>query len=147
MYDLCHEINAAVFIFFISILIIQGSTNVLYDKQNLICEGPNDLYWISIKFIYIILAQLFSVFLAFQTRKVVIKALNDSKYVAIIIYVSTVIVTMMIIFTFTLDKFLNADGAVFGGLIYIFTTIILTILFIPKVGSFSECIGSIILAT
>jgi gamma-aminobutyric acid type B receptor len=75
------------------------------------------------------------VFLAFQTRKVAIKALNDSKYVAMIIYLSTVIVTMMIVFTVTLDEFLNADGAVFGGLIYIFTTIILTILFIPKVGS------------
>lgn len=98
------------------------------------------MYWISINFIYIIFAQLFSVFLAFQTRKVVIKALNDSKYVAIIIYLSTVIVTMMIIFTVTLDEFLNADGAVFGGLIYIFTTIILTILFIPKVSSFTKLI-------
>ena len=77
-------------------------------------------------------------FLAFQTRNVVIKALNDSKYAAIIIYLSTVIVTMMIIFTVPLDGFLNADGAVFGGLIYIFTTIILTILFIPKVGSLTK---------
>ena len=74
-------------------------------------------------------------FLAFQTRKVVIRALNDSKYVAMIIYLSTVIITLMIVFTVTLDEFLNADGAVFGGLIYIFTTIILTLLFIPKVGS------------
>ena len=52
-----------------------------------------------------------------------------------IIYLSTVIITMMIVFTVTLDEFLNADGAVFGCLLYIFTTIILTILFIPKVGS------------
>ena len=114
---------------------MQEMTNVLYDKQNFICKGPRDQYWINIHFAYIILTQLFSVFLAFRTRKVVIKALNDSKYVTIIIYLSTVTVTMMIIFTVKLDGLLNADGAVFGGLIYIFTTIILTILFIPKVGS------------
>ena len=113
---------------------VQETTNVLYDKHNLICEGPRDLYWISINFAYIILTQFFSIFLAFQTRKVVIKALNDAKYVAVIIYLSSVIITMMIIFAVTLNQYLNADGAVFGCLIYIFATTILTILFIPKVG-------------
>ena len=75
-----------------------------------------------------------------------IKALNDSKYVAMIIYLSTVIITMMIVFTVTLDEFLNADGAVFGCLIYIFATIILTLLFIPKVGSLiNKTYGAVVL--
>lgn len=72
-------------------------------------------------------------FLAFKTRKVKIKALNDAKYIAVIIYVTTAIVVVMIVCAVLLSDHLNADGAVFGGLFYIFTTIVLSVLFIPKV--------------
>ena len=73
-------------------------------------------------------------FLAFRTRKVKIKALNDAKYVALIIYMTTVVAIVMIACAVLLNDRLNADGAVFGGLFYIFATIVLTVLFIPKVG-------------
>ena len=72
-------------------------------------------------------------FLAFRTRKVKIKALNDAKYVALIIYMTTAVVIIMIVCAILLTDLLNADGAVFSGLLYIFTTIVLTVLFIPKV--------------
>ena len=76
---------------------------------------------------------MISVFLAFRTRKVKIKALNDAKYVALIIYITTAVVIIMIVCAILLTDLLNADGAVFSGLLYIFTTIVLTVLFIPKV--------------
>ena len=71
--------------------------------------------------------------MAFKTRKVKIKALNDAKYIAVIIYVTTAIVVVMTACAVLLNDHLNADGAVFGGLFYIFTTIVLSVLFIPKV--------------
>ena len=40
----------------------------------------------------------------------------------------------MIVCAILLSNYLNADGAVFGGLLYIFITIVLMIVFIPKVG-------------
>lgn len=82
---------------------------------------------------YIFFTQLFSVVLAIRTRKVKIKALNDAKYVALIIYITTVIIITMMVCTILLRERLNADGAVFGGLLYIFTTVVLSVMFIPKV--------------
>ena len=107
--------------------------NVLHDSHNLVCHGPRELFWIIALYAYILITQLIAVFLAFRTRKVKIKALNDAKYIAIIIYVTSVIIVIMIASAVLLSDNLNADGAVFGGLLYIFTTIVLSVLFVPKV--------------
>ena len=97
------------------------------------CDGRNSLIWIIIAYGYILLTQLASIFLAFRTRKVKVKVLNDSKYIALIIYITSVIVTVMIIGAVTLDNYINADAAVFSGLILTFTTVVLTLVFVPKV--------------
>lgn len=107
---------------------------VLQDSHTLVCDGPKSIFWIVAFFAYILITQLISMFLAFRTRKVKIKALNDAKYVALIIYMTTVVAIVMIACAVLLNDRLNADGAVFGGLFYIFATIVLTVLFIPKVG-------------
>jgi gamma-aminobutyric acid type B receptor len=91
------------------------------------------LYWIIAVYAFILITQFISVFLAFKTRKVKIKALNDARYITVIIYVTTIIVVVMIVCAVLLSDQLNADGAVFAGLFYIFTTIVLSVLFIPKV--------------
>ena len=103
--------------------------------QNLVCGGENSLIWIIVYYFFIIVAQVVGVILAFRTRKVTIKALNDSKYLTIIIYTSAVIVTIMIIGAVTLDRFLTIDAAVFGLLLFTFTTVVLGFTFIPKVRS------------
>ena len=106
--------------------------NVLLDKHNLVCQGPRDLIWIIVLYAYILLTQLIAVILAFMTRKVEIEILNDAKYVALIIYITSIIITIMIVCAILLSNYLNADAAVFGGLLYIFTTTVLMIVFIPK---------------
>ena len=97
------------------------------------CDGRNSLIWIIIAYGYILLTQLVSIFLAFRTRKVKVKVLNDSKYIALIIYITSVIVTVMIIGAVILDDYINADAAVFSGLIMAFTTVVLSLVFVPKV--------------
>lgn len=99
----------------------------------MVCQGPRDLIWIIVLYAYILITQLIAVILAFKTRKVEIEILNDAKYIALIIYVTSIIVVIMIVCAILLSNFLNADGAVFGGLIYIFITTVLSIVFIPKV--------------
>ena len=84
-------------------------------------------------FVYILAAQLIAVYLAFKTRKVKIKALNDAKYLAFIIYITTIISTGMIIGSVSLRNFLNVDAAVFSAGLFLFTTAILGLLFVPKV--------------
>ena len=90
------------------------------------------MIWIIVLYAYILLTQLFAVILAFKTRKVEIEILNDAKYVALIIYITSIIVTIMVVCAILLSNYLNADGAVFGGLLHIFTTTVLMIVFIPK---------------
>lgn len=107
--------------------------NVLHDSHTLVCSGPGDMFWIIVILVYTLLTQLAAVFLAFRTRNVKIKALNDAKYVALIIYITTFFIIIMIVCAYLLNDRLNADGAVFGGMLYIFTTIVLSVLFIPKV--------------
>jgi hypothetical protein len=114
--------------------------NVLFDKHNLVCQGPRDLIWIVIVYLYLLVTQLVAVFLAIKTRKVEIKILNDAKYIVIIIYLTSAIIFIMIICAVLLSTFLNADGAVFGGLIYIFITTVLGVLFIPKVCLLHLCV-------
>ena len=108
---------------------------------NLVCDGRKSTIWIILILLYILATQLVAVYLAFRTRKVKIKALNDAKYLAFIIYISTVIVTGMIIGSISLRSFLNADAAVFCTGLLLYTTSVLLFLFVPKVGkSYTLCI-------
>ena len=79
-----------------------------------------------------------AVILAFLTRNVTIKALNDSRYLTVIIYISTVILVTLLVCAVLINKSINADAAVFGVLIFIFTTVVLGLTFIPKVSEYSS---------
>ena len=68
-----------------------------------------------------------------------IKALNDAKYITMTIYFTTVILTVMVIGAITLQDYINADAGVFGGGIMVFTTAVLVLIFIPKVGMLYVC--------
>lgn len=113
----------------------RDESNVLVEHYNLVCEGKKSIIWIGVMFFYIIATQLVAVYLAFRTRKVKIKALNDAKYLAFIIYSSTVTITVMIIGAISLRDFLNADAAVFSTGVLLFTSLILGLLFVPKMVS------------
>jgi hypothetical protein len=112
---------------------MQGSTQIIIQSKNLVCGGPHSLIWVLFNYGCVVLTQVAAVILAFLTRKVTIKALNDSKYLTIIIYTSSVIIALMLISAVLIDEYLNFDAAVFGGLIMLFTTVVLGLTFIPKV--------------
>ncbi len=100
---------------------------------NQVCEGPYSSIWILLSFGYVFCTQIVAVILAFCTRKVQIKALNDSKQLTVVIYFTTVIITAMVICVPALGRFLNTDAAVFGGLLMVFITLVLSLMFVPKV--------------
>ena len=112
---------------------LQATTQVIITYSNYICEGKLSFIWIFICYGSIGLTQLVAVIFAFRTRKVTIKALNDSKYLTVMIYISSIIFTAMIIGVLALSNFLNADSAVFGALLMLFVTVVLGFTFIPKV--------------
>ena len=71
--------------------------------------------------------------LAFQTRKVKFKGLNDSKFVATIIYISSIVLIALALVTFALRTYINIGTGVFVAGILTLTTIFLALNFVPKV--------------
>eukprot|EP00731_Ephydatia_muelleri_P031750 Em0023g257a len=70
--------------------------------------------------------------LAIKTWKVKIKTLNDSKYVAALVYISSVIVAVLALLSFAFGVYLNLTAVVYNGGILLITTIFLLLLFVPK---------------
>ena len=71
--------------------------------------------------------------MAFQTRKVKLRGLRDSKYVAAIIYISSIMIVVMALVTFTLVNYINVGNGIFVVGIFTLTTIFLVLIFVPKV--------------
>ena len=96
-------------------------------------SSPN-FFWRIFIFTYLAILQIVGMLLAFQTRRVKVKGLNDSKFVATIIYISSIVLVALALVTFALRSYINIGTGVFVAGILILTTIFLALNFIPKVG-------------
>ena len=85
-------------------------------------------------YLYIILIQIIGIILAVQTRNVKVKALNDSKYIAALIYISTIVwlVTGIVIFILPWN-IINISEVIYSGGLLLAVTAFLCLTFIPKV--------------
>lgn len=86
-----------------------------------------------VTFAYLILLQIIGIILAIQTRKVKIKVLNDSKYIAALIYISSIVLVFITIVTFVIGNYPNVIEMIFSGGLLVATTAFLCLLFVPKV--------------
>ena len=93
-------------------------------------------------YVYLALLQVVALILAIKTRKVKIKTLNDSKYVAALVYISSVIVAVLALLSFAFGVYLNLTAVVYNGGILLITTIFLLLLFVPKVSVLYESSNS-----
>ena len=73
------------------------------------------------------------ILLALQTRKVKITGLNDSKFVAVLVFISSVVLVIFILVTFSLRGYINATAALINGGILVWATNFLVLMFVPKV--------------
>jgi gamma-aminobutyric acid type B receptor len=86
-------------------------------------------------FLYLILLQIVGIILAFQTRKVKINVLNDSKSVAALVYISSIVLVVIVLVTFILRSYINISAALFSTGIIVLATVFLILMFIPKMYS------------
>ena len=103
--------------------------------HNYPCSSVPIIRTLAIAIIYIIIfgLQLFAVFLAFKTRKVKIKGLNDAKYIAAIVYIVSIQSIGNVAISFTLRGYVNAFPAAFNMLTLVVATLVLALVFLPKV--------------
>ena len=77
--------------------------------------------------------QVCSLYFAFQIRKVKVKGLNDAKYIAVIVYITTIVLVTTLVTSFALSSYINIFASVYSIGIWVTATVILGVMFIPKV--------------
>jgi gamma-aminobutyric acid type B receptor len=110
-----------------------------------ICESKGQVYLYAILFGYKGILQVLALLLAFRTRNVKVKGLDDSVYIAASVYVTSIVLTVIIVSTYTLRDYVNAYPAVVGMGLLLGTTMILGLVFIPRmVGLYKDPKGETI---
>ena len=74
-----------------------------------------------------------ALFVAFKTRKVKVKGLNESKYITAIVYLSTLCKVLVLIVIFTLRSHVNIFPVALSGIFMSLATFALAAVFLPKV--------------
>ena len=103
-----------------------------------VCSSQGRNIFLSILYGYKLVLQV--IILAFTSLKVKvkIKGLNDAKYVAAATSVTSIVLTVILLTTYTLKDFVNVFPAVICTGLFIGTTSILGLVFVPKVRSASK---------
>lgn len=79
--------------------------------------------------------QLLALLLAFRTRKIKVKGLDDAKSIIGAVYISSVGLVLMVISTYLLKgEYINAYVMVRGCCMVLITSAVVALLFIPLVG-------------
>ena len=84
---------------------------------------------------YKMVLQVIALVFAFATRKVKVKGLDDSKYIAAAIYVTSIVLAVIIVAAYSLREFVNWYATLSCTGVLIGTTVILGLVFVPKVGN------------
>ena len=115
----------------------QQSSDILEEYSVWQCYKASSapFYLDIIIFVYLILLQIVGIILAFQTRRVKINILNDSKSVASLVYISSIVLVVIVLVTFILRSYINVSAALFSGGIIVLATVFLLLMFVPKVSN------------
>ena len=97
------------------------------------CHSLDRSITLGVLYGYKMVLQIIALIIAFTIRKVKIKGLNDTKYIAVAVYITSIITAMTIVITFTLDQHINIFGSIFGIGFFIVTTVILGLVMLPPV--------------
>jgi len=80
---------------------------------------------------------LAGLFLAFETRKIKIKSLNESRFVAMSVYGTVIASVTLTPIGFFLKDFPNVQYGILGMMLLLITTLILGLVFVSKVSNYS----------
>ena len=108
--------------------ILQFSRNVI-----LTCTSDSQAIVLAILLIYKSIYLWVGVFLAIETRKVNIEALNDARFIALAVYCSVLTCIPLVPIGILLSVQPQARYGVLAGGIFFAITVILCLLFVPKV--------------
>ena len=100
-----------------------------------VCSSTARDVFLGILYGYKMVLQVIALIFTITTRKVKVKGLDDSKYIAAATYVASIVLAVTIIATYSLKDFVNSYPTLFCTGFLIGTTVILGLVFVPKVGA------------
>ena len=104
-----------------------------------ICSSTARSIFLGVLYGYKMVLQVIALVFAFATRKVKVKGLDDSKYIAAAIYVTSIVLAFAIITSYSLRDFVNVFATLFCTGYLIGTTVVLGLVFVPKVRTLWSC--------
>ncbi|KAK3737859.1 hypothetical protein QZH41_015783, partial [Actinostola sp. cb2023] len=121
------------------IIQIDGATRISKDRDYEIilcreeCRGPHSLPWLVTFYSFHSLLLVFGLFLAFETRRVSVPVLNDSKFIGISVYNVVLLCAIGVPLSHVSSSEPAAGFTLICAVILFCTTVTLSVLFIPKV--------------
>ena len=100
-----------------------------------VCTSEGSLEWLPVLFAVKGLVLLAGLFLAFETRKVKIKSLNESRFIAMSVYGTVIVSIALTPIGFVLENYPNAQYGLIGVMILLSTSLILGLIFVTKVAT------------
>ena len=80
-----------------------------------------------------------TVVMAFKTRKVKVKALNDYREIILATCVSGLVLVLILVFTYTVADLINVYSVLTSFSLFVGATAIMVLVFVPKVTTCSSC--------
>ena len=103
----------------INTVVILQSTAQIYKYYLYVCESSGQVVVYAVLYGYKGLLQSVALLLAFRIRKVKVKGLDDSMYIAASIYVTSIVLAVIIVSTYTLRDYVNVGTSVILGLVFV----------------------------
>ena len=100
------------------------------------CTSDSSLIWLSFFFTYKGFVLLAGLFLAFETRRVKMKPLNDSRFIVMSVYGLVIVSIVLTPIGLLLQHYPNVQYGIIGGMILLSTSLILGLVFVTKVCSY-----------
>ena len=98
-----------------------------------ICDSESRDIALGILYGYKALLQVVALVFSFSIGKMKVKGLNDAKHVTIAVYVTSIVSAVIFVSLYSLKTYLNLYASLFSFGFFVGTTVILVLVFLPKV--------------
>ena len=108
-------------------------TEIVLQNKFYICDSKSRDIALGVLYGYKALLQVIALIFSFSIAKVKIKGLNDAKYITIAVYVTSIVTAVIFVSLYSLKTYLNLYATLFSFGFFVGTTVILALVFLPKV--------------
>ena len=120
-------------IFSTAIFFFVQPAEIELENKFYICDSESRDIALGILYGYKALLQVLALILSFSIGKVKIKGLNDAKYITVAVYVTSIVTAVIFVSLYSLKTYLNLYASLFSFGFFVGTTVILALVFLPKV--------------